>query len=217
MKIFVVYINRLQRWSSCLKEPIYTSLPWCLILSSSIRGVKNVSGLPTVLIHPIIKSWSFWGWGLDFIVKISPLSSKRHCFVVVAIDYSTKRTEAILLKNMIHSRDNLYSGLFYLHQMTWPYTLSSLKTRHDWCVGASRCSSTFLGLEICFLVRKLYQETGGHMLTLKIGTMKVFWTIWVGPVRPLPWTGQTGLDKFVKLQIGLHHCVDLFETIEMHI
>ena len=30
-------------------------------------------------------------------------------------------------------------------------------------------------------------------------------------------TGQTGLDKFVKLQIGLHHCVDLVETIEMHI
>ena len=161
MKIFVVYINRLQRWSSCLKEPIYTSLPWCLILSSSIRGVKNVSGLPTVLIHPIIKSWSFWGWGLDFIVKISPLSSKRHCFVVVAIDYSTKRTEAILLKNKIHSRDNLYSGLFYLHQMTWPYTLSSLKTRNDWCVGASHCSCVFLGFEKCFLARKLYQETWG--------------------------------------------------------
>ena len=49
-------------------------------------------------------------------------------------------------------------------------------------------------------------------LTLKIGTMKVFWTIWAGPVRPLPWTGQIGLDKFVKL-----HCVDLVETIEMHI
>ena len=30
-------------------------------------------------------------------------------------------------------------------------------------------------------------------------------------------TGQTGLDKFVKLQIGLHHCVYLVETIEMHI
>ena len=105
---------------------------------------------------------------MDFIVKISPLSSKRHCFVVVAIDYSTKRTEAILLKNMIHSRDNLYSGLFYLHQMTWPYTLSSLETRHDWCVGASRCSSTFLGMEKCFLVRKLYQETGGVYVDYQI-------------------------------------------------
>ena len=175
MKTFVVHINWLPRWSGCLKEPVCVSLPWCLILSSSIRGVKNVSGLvPAVMIHPIIKSWSFRGWGLDFIVKINPLSSKRHCFVLVAIDYSTKWTESILLKNMIHSRDNLYSGLFYLHQMTWPYTLSSLKARHVWCVGASRCSSAFLGLEICFLVRKLYQETEEHMLTLKIGRMKIF-------------------------------------------
>ena len=129
---------------------------------------------------------------MDFIVKINPLSSKRHCFVLVAIDYSTKWTEAILLKNMIHSRDNLYSGLSYLHQMTWSYTLSSLKARGDWCVGASHCSSAFLGFEKCFLARKLYQETGGHMLTPKIGTIQVFWTIWTDrsdlsskPVRPV--------------------------------
>ena len=51
--------------------------------------------------------------------------------------------------------------------------ISSLKARHDWCVGASHCSSAFLGFEIYFLVRKLYQQTGGHMLTLKIGTIKV--------------------------------------------
>ena len=37
------------------------------------------------------------------------------------------------------------------------------------------------------------------------------------PVRPLIETGQTGLDKFIKLLIGLHHCVDLIETNEMHI
>ena len=198
MKTFVVHINRLPGWSGCLIEPVCISIPWTLIVSRSIKGCEEYQRfgdlllVPAVMIHPIIKSWSFWGWGLDFIVKISPLSSKRHCFVVVAIDYSTKRTEAILLKNMIHSRDNLYSGLFYLRQMTWPYTLSSLKTRHDWCVGASRCSSTFLGLEICFLVRKLYQETGGHMLTPKIGTTKVFWAIWTDrsdlshePVRPV--------------------------------
>jgi len=37
------------------------------------------------------------------------------------------------------------------------------------------------------------------------------------PVRPLVQTGQTGQEKFVKSSIGLHHCVDLIETIEMHI
>ena len=36
-------------------------------------------------------------------------------------------------------------------------------------------------------------------------------------VRPLVQTGQTGQEKFVKSSIGLHHCVDLVETIEMHI
>ena len=37
------------------------------------------------------------------------------------------------------------------------------------------------------------------------------------PVRPVIQSGQTGQDNFVKLSIGLHHCVDLVETIEMHI
>ena len=37
------------------------------------------------------------------------------------------------------------------------------------------------------------------------------------PVRPIVQTGQTGQKKFIKLSIGLYHCVDLVETIEMHI
>ena len=37
------------------------------------------------------------------------------------------------------------------------------------------------------------------------------------PVRPLVQTGQTGQEKFVKSSIGLHHCIDIVETIEMHI
>ena len=36
-------------------------------------------------------------------------------------------------------------------------------------------------------------------------------------VRSLVQTGQIGQEKFVKSSIGLHHCVDLVETIEMHI
>jgi len=36
------------------------------------------------------------------------------------------------------------------------------------------------------------------------------------PVRPVVETGQTGLGKFVKMPIGQHHCIDLVETIEMH-
>ena len=37
------------------------------------------------------------------------------------------------------------------------------------------------------------------------------------PVRPLVQTGQTSQKKFVKSLIKLHHCVDLVETIKMHI
>ena len=51
--------------------------------------------------HSIIKSWSFRGWGLDFIGQINPPSSKGR-FVLVATDYFTKWTEAVPLKNMTH-------------------------------------------------------------------------------------------------------------------
>ena len=50
-----------------------------------------------------------------------------------------------------------------------------------------------------------------------MGTSQVFWTIWTDRSDLLYKTGQIGLEKFVKLSIGLHHCVDLVETIEMHI
>ena len=37
------------------------------------------------------------------------------------------------------------------------------------------------------------------------------------PVKSVVETGQTGLGNIVKLPIGLHRCVDLIETIEIHI
>ena len=139
-KMFVVHINWLPGWSGCLTEPICISLPWTLFVWSSIRGVKNVSGLPVVLIHPIIKSWSFRGWVLDFIVKINPPSSKRHCFGLVATDYFTKWTEAVPLKDMIHSRGSIYLGLSHLHKMTWPIYDIVLESK-TWLVR--RCFSLF--------------------------------------------------------------------------
>jgi len=56
-----------------------------------------------------------------------------------------------------------------------------------------------------------------NLLTPKIGTTKVFWSIWTDRSDLSHEPVRTGLDKFVKLQIGLYHCVDLVETIEMHI
>jgi hypothetical protein len=54
------------------------------------------------MLHPIIKSWSSHGWALDFIGQIHPASSKGHRFVLVAMDYFTKWTKDVLLKNMTH-------------------------------------------------------------------------------------------------------------------
>jgi hypothetical protein len=55
---------------------------------------------PTAMLHPIIKPWSFRSWALDFVGQIHPASSKVHRFLLVAMDYFTKSTEGVLLKNM---------------------------------------------------------------------------------------------------------------------
>jgi hypothetical protein len=52
--------------------------------------------------NSIVKSWPFRGWGLDFIGEIHPGSSKGHRFILVAMDYFTKWTEAVPLRNMTH-------------------------------------------------------------------------------------------------------------------
>ena len=52
--------------------------------------------VPAALMHPIIKPWPFRGGGLDFIGQINPPSSKGHRFVLVATDYFTKWTEAVI-------------------------------------------------------------------------------------------------------------------------
>jgi hypothetical protein len=52
--------------------------------------------------HSIIKPLPFRGWGLDFISKIHPSSTKGHYFVIVSTDYFTKWIETISLKNMTH-------------------------------------------------------------------------------------------------------------------
>ena len=54
------------------------------------------------------------------------------------------------------------------------------------------------------------------MLTPKIGKYRGLLDSLGEPVRPVIETGQTGLGNIVKMPIGLHHCVDLIETIEMH-
>jgi hypothetical protein len=63
---------------------------------------RNIQLAPASVLNPIVKPWPFRGWGLDFIGEIHPGSSKGHQFILVAMDYFTKWTEAVPLRNMMH-------------------------------------------------------------------------------------------------------------------
>jgi hypothetical protein len=85
----------------------------------------DVQLVPATLMHPIIKPWPFRGWGLNFIGKIHPSSSKGHCFVIVATDYFTKWTEAIPLKNMTHREVIEFITGHIIHRFGIPQTLTT--------------------------------------------------------------------------------------------
>jgi hypothetical protein len=63
---------------------------------------RNIQLAPASVMNSIMKPWPFRGWGVDFIGEIHPGSSKEHRFILVATDYFTKLTEAVLLRNMTH-------------------------------------------------------------------------------------------------------------------
>jgi hypothetical protein len=63
---------------------------------------RNIQLAPAGVMNSIVKPWPFRSWGLDFIGEIHPKSSKSHWFILVATDYFTKWTEAVLLRNMTH-------------------------------------------------------------------------------------------------------------------
>jgi hypothetical protein len=85
----------------------------------------DVQLLPAELMHPIIEPWPFRGWGLDFIGKIHPSSSKGYCFVIVATDYFTKWTEAIPLKNRTHREVIEFITRHIMHRFGIPQTLTT--------------------------------------------------------------------------------------------
>ena len=81
--------------------------------------------MPVALLHPIIKPWPFRGWGLNFIGQINPSSSKGYCFVLVAMDYFTKWTEAVSLKNMTHREVIEFIIEHIIHRFGFPQTLTT--------------------------------------------------------------------------------------------
>jgi transposase InsO family protein len=67
---------------------------------------------------------AFQGWGLNFIGEIHPSSSKGHQFMLVVIDYFTKWTEAVALKNMTHIEVIEFITEHIIHRFGIPQTLT---------------------------------------------------------------------------------------------
>jgi hypothetical protein len=86
---------------------------------------RNIQLVSTVMLHLIIKPWSFCGWGLDFIDQIHPPSSKGHRFVLIATDYFTKWTEVVPLKNMTHKKVIEFITEHIIHRFSIPQTLTT--------------------------------------------------------------------------------------------
>jgi hypothetical protein len=85
----------------------------------------DVQLAPASMMHPMIKPWPFCGWGLDFIGGIHPSSSKGHHFVLVAMNYFTKWTEAIPLRNMTHREVISFVLEHIVHRFGLPQTLTT--------------------------------------------------------------------------------------------
>jgi len=84
----------------------------------------NIQLVLAAILHPIIKPWSFRGWGLYFIGQIHPPSSKGHCFMLFAMNYFTKWTEVVPLKNMTHKEVIEFFTEHIIHRFGIPQTLT---------------------------------------------------------------------------------------------
>ena len=87
--------------------------------------VWEYSACACCMLHPIIKPWPFHGWGLDFIGQIYSPSSKGHRFVLVAMDYFTKWTKVVPLKNMTHKKVIEFITEHIIHRFGIPQTLTT--------------------------------------------------------------------------------------------
>jgi hypothetical protein len=85
----------------------------------------NIQMVHVATLHPIIKPWSFRGWGLDFIGQIHPSSSKGHSFMLVATYYFTKWAEVVHLKNMTHKEVIEFITEHIIHRFGIPQTLTT--------------------------------------------------------------------------------------------
>ncbi|XP_044318562.1 protein NYNRIN-like [Triticum aestivum] len=100
-------------------------IPRPTFIKANLQADQKSKLAPASMLNPIIRPWPFRGWGLDFIGEIHPSSSKRHRLVLVAIDYFTKWTEAVPLKNMTHKEVISFVLEHIIHRFGIPQTLTT--------------------------------------------------------------------------------------------
>jgi hypothetical protein len=77
------------------------------------------------VINPIIKPWSFKGWGMDMISKINPPSSKGHQYILAITDYFTKWMEAIPMKSVTSNDVINFIKENVIHRFGIPQTITT--------------------------------------------------------------------------------------------
>jgi transposase InsO family protein len=77
------------------------------------------------MLHLIVRSCPFRGWGLYFIGEVHPAFMKGHCFVLVATDYFTKWVEVVPLKGMTHKELINFVLEHIVHRFGIPQTLTT--------------------------------------------------------------------------------------------
>src|SRR6266508_860772 len=82
----------------------------------------DIRSAPASMLNPIIKSWPFRGWGLDFIGMIHRL---HHEGIGSCCDYFTKWSEAVPLRNMTHREVIQFITEHIIHRFDIPQTLTT--------------------------------------------------------------------------------------------
>jgi hypothetical protein len=107
---------------------------WPIMMDDCIKYQKgckvgqwfgNIQLAPTSVMNSIVKPWSFKGWGLDFIGEIHPESSKGHRFILVSMNYFTKWTEVVPLRNMTHREVKSFVEEHIVYRFRVPQTLTT--------------------------------------------------------------------------------------------
>jgi transposase InsO family protein len=75
--------------------------------------------------NPIVKQWSFRGWGMDMIGKINPPSSKGYQFILAITDYFTKWVEAVPMKSVASKDDINFVKEHIIHKFGIPQTITT--------------------------------------------------------------------------------------------